>query len=214
MRMTRTLAFLAGALSLVACGGGGGGDDGGGTTNPPPQVLGSIELAPPAATVRVGESVRLTPTAKTTQGTVISGATGYTFTSSDQARATVSATGDVTGVAVGGATITASLTRDGVTRSATSTITVNNDPFPTAVTVQAGDNNQFSPRTVTIARGGTVTWAFASTIHNVVFGSTAGAPQNIGNSSNASVARTFNTAGTFDYDCSLHAGMTGTVSVR
>ena len=59
-----------------------------------------------------------------------------------------------------------------------------------------------------------MTWSFGARAHNVIFGSAAGAPANIDVTSNAQVARTFATAGTFGYDCSLHAGMVGTVIVR
>ncbi|MFL5576766.1 MAG: plastocyanin/azurin family copper-binding protein [Gemmatimonadaceae bacterium] len=41
-----------------------------------------------------------------------------------------------------------------------------------------------------------------------------GAPADIGQTSNASVARTFSTAGTFPYHCSIHPQMTGQVTVQ
>jgi hypothetical protein len=77
--------------------------------------------------------------------------------------------------------------------------------------VQASSSNTFTPNSVTVAVGGTVTWGFAIE-HNVLF-SGAGAPQDIGVTGSGSVARVFNTAGTFPYTCSLHAGMSGTVLV-
>jgi hypothetical protein len=66
---------------------------------------------------------------------------------------------------------------------------------------------------VDVGTGGTVTWTFGSLAHNVTFGS-AGAPASIPATTGASVSRTFNTPGTFAYDCTLHAGMTGVVNVR
>ena len=74
----------------------------------------------------------------------------------------------------------------------------------------------FAPAGVTIAVNGTVTWTNGgSTPHNVTF-STAGAPANISNftSASGSVSRTFTTAGTYSYQCTNHAGMTGMVRVE
>ncbi len=56
-----------------------------------------------------------------------------------------------------------------------------------------------------------MTWTFAAQ-HNVNF-STAGAPANIDNTSSGAVTRLFPNAGTFQYQCTLHSGMTGTVVV-
>jgi Plastocyanin len=69
---------------------------------------------------------------------------------------------------------------------------------------------------VTIAVGGTVTVDFGSVAHNVFFDNApAGAPANItAATSNASMALTFNQAGTFVYNCHIHPGMHGTVVVK
>ena len=80
--------------------------------------------------------------------------------------------------------------------------------------VQAGADAQFSPNTITVAVGGTVTWVFGGLTHNVTFAQVAGVPGDIGSSVNTSISRTFNTAGTFTYQCTLHPGMTGTVKVQ
>jgi len=84
----------------------------------------------------------------------------------------------------------------------------------TSASVAATTESVFTPRTVDVGTGGTVTWTFGSLAHNVVFGAAAGAPANIPVTTSASVSRTFNTPGTFNYDCTLHAGMTGVVNVR
>ncbi len=87
-------------------------------------------------------------------------------------------------------------------------------PPPQAVTVTGSANaNVFTPASVTVARGGTVTWTMGARPHNATFRGTAGAPADVPTTTNASVSRTFATAGSFPYDCTLHDGMTGTVIV-
>ena len=87
-------------------------------------------------------------------------------------------------------------------------------PGASASVVAGANSNDFAPASVEVARGAVVTWSFGARAHNVIFNSAAGAPANIDVTSNAQVARTFATVGTFGYDCSLHAGMVGTVIVR
>jgi len=81
------------------------------------------------------------------------------------------------------------------------------------LTVSASAANVFSPGTLDITVGQTVTWSFSAVDHNVIFNPVTGAPQDIAITRNGSVSRTFNTAGTFPYVCTLHAGMTGTIRV-
>ncbi|HEX7942295.1 MAG TPA: plastocyanin/azurin family copper-binding protein, partial [Gemmatimonadaceae bacterium] len=56
---------------------------------------------------------------------------------------------------------------------------------------------------------------FGDVAHNVFFDNApAGAPDAIaGANANMSQARTFTTAGTFEYNCHIHPGMKGTVVV-
>ena len=178
------------------------------------QRFASLTLTPETATIPPGGTQQLTATARDAGGAPIAGVPGVTFTSSDEGKAQVSPSGLVTGVAAGTATITAALNRDNVTRTATSTITVGQSSFPLAMTVEATDVNTFVPATVNIARTGTVTWDFGSVMHNVTFASNAPPGGNIPNTTNALVARTFPTAGTYGYQCTLHAGMNGTVVVH
>ena len=100
----------------------------------------------------------------------------------------------------------------GSSGSATGPTTTTN-PSPAAATVTATSGLAFSPSSVSIAPGGKVTFTVQSVQHNVTFSATTGAPADIGNTANASVDRTFATAGTFAYHCTIHPGMTGTVIV-
>jgi plastocyanin len=77
----------------------------------------------------------------------------------------------------------------------------------------------FSPATLTIDRGDRVVWANqTATAHNV----TPDNPGQAGVWSAATIAatvgaqfqHTFNTAGVFNYRCTIHAGMTGTITVN
>ena len=86
---------------------------------------------------------------------------------------------------------------------------------PRQVTVRATDANVFSPTPVDLAVGGTVTFAFEATAHSVIFQPIGGAPADIpGNNANISVQRTFDVAGTYDYECLIHPGMTGRIVAR
>jgi hypothetical protein len=92
----------------------------------------SIAVTPSAASVAVGGTVQLTATASPKKT-----ASSFAWSSSDGAVATVSASGLVTGVAAGTATIRASA--GGVTGSATVTVTTSPPPSDDPVLVGAGD---------------------------------------------------------------------------
>jgi plastocyanin len=80
--------------------------------------------------------------------------------------------------------------------------------------VTASDSLMFSPLTVTVNAGQTVTWKNGGSIdHTVTFdsGPTFKQPLNAG----TTVTRTFTTAGTFAYHCSIHGpSMHGTIIVK
>lgn len=195
---------------LASC----GGDDPVPTQPPPPTpTLGSIVPSVTTLALAAGQRQTVTVTARDQNNATIASAAGYTFTSSAPAVAAVSTAGEVTGLSAGPATITVSLTLNGVTRTAPVAVTVTGT-LPTTATVVAGAaSNDFAPAFLALARGGTVTWTFGARAHNVEFGGTSGAPANIGNTTNASVARTFANAGNFGYTCTLHANQNGTVLV-
>jgi plastocyanin len=212
MKVMSVMAFVS-IVGLAACGGGG---DGGTSPNPvnPGQKLATIRVTNATVSLNAGSSVTITAQALDAAGAVITSASGYTFTSSAPTVAEVQSDGAILGIGAGTATITASLTRDGVTATSTATVTVTGT-LPAAASVVAGDaNNTFTPPTLVVARNANVTFTFGALQHNVTFGAATGAPANIPNTTAASLVRTFTTAGDFAYDCTLHAGMTGKVVVR
>jgi plastocyanin len=85
--------------------------------------------------------------------------------------------------------------------------------LPNGTSINASVTSVFAPNIASVAQGATVTWVFGAVEHNVTFTAATGVPANIANSVNTQVARTFSTAGTYAYQCTIHAGMTGTVTV-
>ena len=77
------------------------------------------------------------------------------------------------------------------------------------------ENNDFDPSSLTVAPGASVVWAWSSggTTHNVTFDDGEAS----GNRSDGTYERTFATAGTYPYHCTLHgtatSGMRGVVTV-
>jgi plastocyanin len=75
------------------------------------------------------------------------------------------------------------------------------------------NSNSFSPNLVNLARGGTVVWLWADTTsqHDVTFNDPllSSATRNSG-----SHTVTFQSSGTFNYRCTVHPGMTGSIVVH
>jgi plastocyanin len=209
LRLGTILLFAGTALS--GCGGGGAAD----LTQPPNKpAFASLTLAPATVALTVGSAAQLTAVAQDTSGNPLSGLPAPNYTSSDPAVATVDAAGLVTGTALGTATITATLSADGTSRSATATAAVTDPATPGAATVLT-PGTSFSPPSVAITAGGTVTWQFSGAVHNVTFGANQPAGGNIPDQVVGNAAsRTFATPGTYTYECTNHSGMTGTVVVQ
>ena len=71
--------------------------------------------------------------------------------------------------------------------------------------------NAFSPSSKTVSVGTTITWTNKDGIAHTVTGTGWGS----GNlSNNATYSHTFDTAGSFPYHCTIHPGMTGTITVQ
>jgi plastocyanin len=88
-------------------------------------------------------------------------------------------------------------------------------PPPPANTVAATNAQVFTPATLTVATGQTVTFTFGSIAHNVFFAAQAGAPADIaGNNANVAIDRQFATPGTYNFTCHIHPSMHGSVVVQ
>lgn len=89
-------------------------------------------------------------------------------------------------------------------------------PPPAPRTVLATPSLAFTPSTLTINAGETATFTFGAVAHNVTFNNRdATTPADIpGNNSSVSITRTFATAGTYTYHCTIHPNMTGKVVVQ
>jgi plastocyanin len=81
---------------------------------------------------------------------------------------------------------------------------------PGTVNIQ---NFAFSPSTIKINKGDTVTWANSdSTIHRIVADDSS---FDLGDqSSGATVKHTFKESGTFNYHCAIHTSMKGVIVVK
>lgn len=175
----------------------------------------AVALSGLPAFLTPGGSAQLTAEARDAKGRAVGGITGYTFASSDQSIAVVSATGLLTAISPGNAQISGNATVSGAPITGSSPLAVAfATSNPNNGAVNATDANQFVPASITIAPGGTITWSFATVLHNAVFAGGAGAPANIPNVQSTQVSRQFPTAGTFVYNCTLHSGMQGTVIVQ
>lgn len=89
----------------------------------------------------------------------------------------------------------------------------NNTPPPGAANAVSIVNMSFSPANLTVSPGTTVTWT-----NNDAMTHTVTADDNSFNSGNMATgskfSKAFAAAGTYPYHCSIHAGMTGTITVK
>ena len=90
-------------------------------------------------------------------------------------------------------------------------------PAPAAVTIDATSGFHFSPSTLTVVVGTTVTWTNTTISPHTVTSDTGGAPIPIASpviqASGGSFSFTFLTLGTYHYHCSIHPFMKATIVV-
>ena len=125
----------------------------------PEHVLTTLDISAPTTALLPETTTQLTVLAWDQFGVQIHGEWAHraTYVSSAPAIVEVASAGLVKGVAPGKAEITATLTLGAVTRTASLTATVLGEPPASAVTVIAQDG-KWSPTTVDVKAGGTVTW--------------------------------------------------------
>lgn len=109
----------------------------------------------------------------------------------------------------------------GSSSSSSSSTPASSSPAPSSsgsVVKVVMKNIQFNPKTITVKKGTTVEWSNEdSTNHDVTKSSGPGptfssGTGNIG--SGGTYKQTFNAAGTIQYHCTVHPGMTGTIVVK
>ncbi len=198
-------------VGVTACGGGGAAD----ATRPSnldDQGFAALELTAPTGVLTIGETFQLVATPQDESGSAITGLQTPAFETDDPTVATLDASGMLTAVEAGTTVVTATLTVGGTTKTATAPITVAELPTGNVVTTP-GTN--FLPDTLAIAVGDTVTWEFSGAVHNVTFGADAPEGGDIPDQQLGSgVTRVFTAPGTYDYECTNHVGMVGTVIAR
>ena len=84
---------------------------------------------------------------------------------------------------------------------------------PDADVVVEMPGNAFSPFNATVKVNGKVAFDFPGDEHDVTFVDKVGAPASIPVTKSKVVTRTFATVGVFPYDCKVHPGMSGQVTV-
>lgn len=211
--MRPLLSRIATLLILTATGAGCGGGSKPDPVGPDESVLTTVQVTPATATlftVAPGNTATLAVVAKDQNGQAMAGAGSPTFSSDNSAIASVSDAGAVTALTAGTAHITASVTAGGVTKTGSTTVTaqvaLNNVGVTTPVIA-------FSPPSVDVQAGGSVSWTFGSTAHTVTF-SSPGSPPDVPELQDGAAARTFPNHGNFNYHCSIHPSMTGVVQVH
>jgi len=208
MRVT-TLFVCAVMAAIGGCGGG----DSTGPSNT--QTLGAITTTPSSiGTLQAGSTTSIVVHGTDTDGNPIANLTGVSFLSQNENVAVLLAGGTVIGLSSGTTQVTVTVSFHGVTKVANVPVTVVGT-LPTTNEI-TGSTSSFTwnPAIVAVARTGTVSFTFGSLNHSVLFATVTGAPANVPTTTNATVPRTFNTAGNFSFECGVHPGMTGTVIVR
>ncbi len=224
--VTRTLGTTAGAQTATAAASG---------VNGSPKSFSATATAGPAVDIVKNVSVDTASTARTqvtytvlavdthnnpkdgvlidwavTTGQGTLGAPQTTTGADGKASATLTHNGSV-----GDRTVTA--TANGIMGAPSETFTTAVVTLPNTADISVG-NNIFTPGSVRVAVGASLTWTWVSPVtqgHNVTF-VTAGGPANCATSNvnGNTCARPFPNPGTFNYSCTIHAGMDATVTVR
>ena len=202
----RSVSGVLGVLWVSACGGGDGPSQPGVTTGSVQGTVVDQTNVPVAAA-----TVTLSATGQTSRTSTTNSSGVYNFTGVAPGTYNAVVT-PPTGFTIGGFSATTVTVVAGQQASAAALVLNKTSsgppPLQAAVTMPG---SIFSPQTVVIARTGTVTWSNTdAVIHNV-----SGGGVTVGDlAPGGQRSQTFAAAGTYDYRCNIHAGMTGTVIVQ
>jgi len=206
--MVRLLTISLAAVLVIGCGGGGAV-----APNQAEGILSSIRVTPASVLLVEGGTVQLSVTSMDQAGRVLQGLPTASFSSSDSTIASVSSNGLVRGLQAGVASVQVSLSADGVTKNATVSVSVTRSSAPGSNVVTTVGVT-FSPASLTIPVGDSVTWRIEGAVHNVTFSGAVPAGGNIPDQPiGAVISRMFSSAGTYPYECTIHSGMNGEVVV-
>jgi plastocyanin len=208
-KLPRAAALLS-LLAAAACSGGGGG----GTTPPPPPATGTIS----GSVTRTGTGVDGATIAITGGASVVSAGGGnYSLANVTAGAKTLTITPPANHAVADGETAAKSVTVVGGQTATVNWALKSTSPAP-GVTIVNMNGASFDPDAVTIGVGSAVRWVNVTATPHTITPNNAGqagawGSQNI-NGNGTTFQHTFNTAGTFDYHCNIHAGMTGRVTVN
>ncbi len=218
MNLARLAIAFGGALWLAACGGG----NGGGTAPP----------SPPTKLVKTGGDGQswyfnnplptlLSVTAldannRGVPGVVVNWGVALGGGGISPAQSTTDATGVASAAdSVGSQSLQSITATPSIMTLQTVTFNAGASAPPTSAAVDL-INTSFSPKSVVVKTGGTVTWTWkdSPTAHNVTFVSgPALRPPDSATQATGTQNFTFTTVGTYNYVCTVHGAMTGTITV-
>jgi len=209
----KKLCVLGAVPGVLSCGGDGG-------TTPP---------GPPVDLLKAGDNqswyfnnplpTALSVTAVDVDGRPVPGvAITWAVVTGDGTVMPTQSTTNASGVAtttdsIGGSTIqTVSATFTGLAGPVSFTAHATTPPTSAAVSVE---DNHFNPQNSVVQTGGTVTWTWAGANPHTLtftFGPTP-LPANQSAQMSGTASRTITAAGTYNYTCTIHGGMNGTLTV-
>jgi plastocyanin len=206
----RVAAVLSAVLVMNACGGGSGpsGPPAGSTTG---SLRGTVNDQTGAPVP--GATVTLTATGQTARTAQTAGNGAYTFGSLPVGTYTVTVAPPA-GYQLGAGTGTTTVNVVAGQQANAATIVLSRNPTgppPLSASVSIVDN-AFQPPSVEVGVGGTVTFTNNGAVAHNATGGTAISTGNL--NPGASASEVMQTAGTFNYSCTIHAGMNGTIIVR
>lgn len=209
--LMRALTCLL-VVVLMACG---GGSSPSGPPPPPPPEQGTVtgSVVEDGSDGVPGASVALTRPSFTTRNATTNAAGSYTFTSVEVGSWTVTVTPTQGFEAVGSLTASVQVTANQTTTVAPVVLArVAEPPGGEPVVVQISDN-VFTPVELSISAPRTVRWVNGGpSPHNTTSRTNAWSSGTL--NSGQVFEHQFTQAGTFQYDCTLHPGMTGTIVVQ